>query len=569
MIVGIDLGTTNSAIAVWRSGSAELIPNSLGQNLTPSAVGLDDAGEVIVGLTARERQVSHPELTATAFKRYMGSRRRISLGPKQFFAEELAALVLRSLRADAEAALGEPITDAVITVPAYFNDKQRKATRRAGELAGLQVERLINEPTAAALAYGIHRLDTPAKFLVFDLGGGTFDVSILEIFEGVVEVRASTGDNFLGGEDFNELLVERMFREHHRAWGLARKDEQPGLYHRVRAAAERARRTLTAQDDAVMEVTWKECAFQHRVTTDDFERLAEPLLRKLRDPVLRALGDSGTRKDDLTEIVLVGGATRMPAVRKAVTRMFGRFPAVALNPDEAVAMGAAVQAGLKARDEALKEVVLTDVCPYSLGVETGAMMPDGSLRSGLFTPVIERNTVVPASRVRAFSTVYDGQRQVEVKIYQGESRLVNDNVQLGKLEIPVPHRPAGEITVECRFTYDVDGLLEIDVKIPQTGEQHNLVIVDEESGPAQEEIERRRGELAALKVHPRELAANRAVLARAERCYQQFLGDKREYVSRLITAFEVSLERQEPRAIESARKTMQSMLDRLEGESYL
>jgi molecular chaperone HscC len=226
MIVGIDLGTTNSAIAVWRSGAAELIPNSLGSFLTPSAVSLDERGEVIVGLAARERQVSHPELTATAFKRFMGSRRRVALGNKFFFVEELAALVLRSLKADAEAVLGEPITEAVITVPAYFNDKQRKATRRAGELAGLHVERLINEPTAAALAYGIHRLANASKFLVFDLGGGTFDVSILEIFEGVVEVRASTGDNFLGGEDFNELLIDRMFHEHGRAWGVARKSSR-------------------------------------------------------------------------------------------------------------------------------------------------------------------------------------------------------------------------------------------------------------------------------------------------------------------------------------------------------
>ena len=569
MIVGIDLGTTNSAIAVWRAGAAELIPNSLSHHLTPSAVSLDEAGEVIVGLAARERQVSHPELTATAFKRFMGSRRRISLGNKDFYAEELSALVLRSLKADAEAALGEPITDAVITVPAYFNDKQRKATRRAGELAGLHVERLINEPTAAALAYGIHRLDKASKFLVFDLGGGTFDVSILEIFEGIVEVRASTGDNFLGGEDFNELLVDRMLKTFGREWQVSRKEDQPALYQRLRACAERARRDLSTQDSATMKVVWGEQEFEHSIHADELERLAEPLIRKLRDPVLRALGDSGARADELTEIVLVGGATRMPLVRRAVTRMFGRFPAVALNPDEAVALGAAVQAGLKARDVALKEVVLTDVCPYSLGVETGSVLPDGSLRPGLFAPVIERNTVVPASRVRAFSTVYDGQRQVEIKIYQGESRLVSDNVQLGKLEVPVPARPSGEITVECRFTYDVDGLLEVDVRIPQTGEQHQLLIVDGESTPDHEDLDRRRRELSALKVHPRELAENRAALARAERCYQQFLGDKREYVSRLITAFESSLERQEPRAIETARRAMSALLDRLEGESFL
>lgn len=568
MIVGIDLGTTNSAIAVWRDGKAELIPNSLGHLLTPSAVSMDE-GEIIVGLAARERQISHPELTATSFKRYMGSRRRIPLGVKSFWAEELSALVLRNLRTDAEAALGEPITDAVITVPAYFNDKQRKATRRAGELAGLRVERLINEPTAAALAYGIHQLASSSRFLVFDLGGGTFDVSVLEMFEGIVEVRASTGDNFLGGEDFNELIIERLFREFGREWDARCKEDKPALYQRLRGAAERARRALTSGDSAQIQVSWKDQQYESLITTAEFERMVEPLVRRLREPVLRAMGDGGIRSEDLAEIVLVGGATRMPVVRKAVTRMFGRFPAVALNPDEAVAMGAAVQAGLKARDAALKEVVLTDVCPYSLGVETGSMLPDGSLRAGLFTPIIERNTVVPASRVRSFSTVYDNQQQVEVKVYQGESRLVSDNVQLGRIEIPVPPRPAGEITVECRFTYDVDGLLEIDVNVPQTGEQHQLVVADDDTLPNGEDIERRRGELAALKVHPRELSANRAALARAERCYQHFLGEKREYVSRLITVFEATLERQEPRSIESARKSMLTMLDRLEGDPYL
>jgi molecular chaperone HscC len=360
-----------------------------------------------------------------------------------------------------------------------------------------------------------------------------------------------------------------MLRTFGREWKISRKEEQPALYQRLRACAERARRELSISDSATLRVVWQEQEFEHHVRAEELERLAEPLIRKLRDPVLRALGDSGARADDLTEIVLVGGATRMPLVRRAVTRMFGRFPAVGLNPDEAVALGAAVQAGLKARDAALKEVVLTDVCPYSLGVETGSVLPDGSLRAGLFAPVIERNTVVPASRVRAFSTVYDDQRQVEVKIYQGESRLVSDNVQLGKLEIPVPARRSGEITVECRFTYDVDGLLEVDVRIPQTGEHHQVVIVDEESAPDREDLDRRRRELSALKVHPRELAENRAALARAERCYQQYLGDKREYVSRLITAFEASLERQEPRAIETARRAMSTLLDRLEGESYL
>ncbi|MEP7243526.1 MAG: molecular chaperone HscC [Gammaproteobacteria bacterium] len=569
MIVGIDLGTTNSAAAVWRAGKPELIPNSLGHVLTPSAVSLDDDGQVLVGLAARERQVSHPGLTATAFKRYMGSRRTLTLGNRSFSPEELSALVLRSLKADAEAYLGEPVTDAVITVPAYFNDKQRKATRRAGELAGLNVERLINEPTAAALAYGIHNLEESARFLVFDLGGGTFDVTVLEIFEGIVEVRASTGDNFLGGEDFNELLIDRMIREFKAPWQLSHKEEEPALYQRIRAAAERARRVLTAKDSTVMQVSWQDKNWECAVTTDELEQLSEGLTARLREPVLNALRDSGISVGDLAEVVLVGGATRMPLVRKTVTRMFGRFPNITLSPDEAVALGAAVQAGLKARDAALKEVVLTDVCPYSLGVEIGQPLPDGQMRSGLFAPVIERNTVVPTSRVRTFSTLQNGQTRVDVKIYQGEARLVVDNILLGRLEIPVPARAAGEIVVDCRFTYDINGLLEVDVKIPQTGAQHQLVIVDEDVDTKSADVERRRHDLAALKTHPRDNAANRAALARAERCFQQLLGNKREYVSGLITVFETTMERQDPRQIDQARKAMLAMLDRLEGENFL
>ena len=284
MIVGIDLGTTNSAIGIWRNGRAELIPNSLGSVLTPSAVSVDDNGEFLVGLAARERQVTHPGSSATAFKRFMGSTRATTLGPKHSLRpEELSSLVLRSLKADAEIFLGEPVTEAVITVPAYFNDKQRKATRRAGELAGFKVERLVNEPTAAALAYGIHELANESRFLVFDLGGGTFDVSILEIFEGVIEVRSSTGDNQLGGEDFNQVLIGDF-------QSVLRSDD-PVLAERVREQAERARRLLTTQPRALMSVSWENRLFEHEVTAERFETLCARLLERLREPVVRAKRD--------------------------------------------------------------------------------------------------------------------------------------------------------------------------------------------------------------------------------------------------------------------------------------
>jgi molecular chaperone HscC len=568
VIIGIDLGTTNCAVGIWRDGKVELVPNSLGHVLTPSAVSLDEAaGALMVGLAARERQSTHPTLTATAFKRHMGAERVTRLGKREFLPEELSALVLARLKQDAEAFLGQPVTEAVITVPAYFNDKQRKATRRAGELAGLRVERLLNEPTAAALAYGIHELGDETRFLVFDLGGGTFDVSILEIFEGVVEVRASTGDNRLGGEDFNELMIELFLERAGKDW--SRKDRgEPQLAQRLRVAAERARRELTEHPAAQMSVTWRDEAHAAEISADDFEAKAAPLLARLREPVLRTLRDSQIKAEDLAEIVLVGGATRMPIVRRAVTRMFGRFPSNAVNPDEAVAIGAAIQGGLKARDAALREIVLTDVCPYSLGVETAERLANGQYKDGVFSPIIERNTVIPASRVKSYFTLRDGQRSVRFDIYQGESRLAKENISLGRMEVAVPPAPAGEVGIDVRFTYDINGLLEVDVHVPKTGERRELVIVDQE-GAAAVDFEKRRAELAALKHHPREEDVNKAALARALRCFENFLGDKRQYVGHATTQFESVLEAQDPREVERAREQLIATLDALEGETWL
>ena len=566
MIVGIDLGTTNSAAAVWRDGAAVLVPNRLGEVLTPSAVGLD-GDAAIVGRAARERQATHPDATVTAFKRYMGTARKIRLGKREFTPEELSALVLRSLKEDAEAFLGEPVTEAVITVPAYFNDRQRKATRRAGELAGLKVERLVNEPTAAALAYGIHNLADQSRFLVFDLGGGTFDVSVLEIFEGIIEVRASTGDNRLGGEDFNELLVGAIRTRFGGAWGTAARSDT-SLYQRLREAAERTRRTLTSASSATMSVVWQEQQYSLDVTADEFEAMAADLVTRLREPVLRSLRDSDIHPDALSEIVLIGGATRMPLVRKAVARMFGRFPNASVNPDEAVALGAAIQAGLKARDAALREVVLTDVCPYSLGVDMVQRLAGDRLEHGVFAPIIERNTAVPVSRSSGFHTMADNQKSVMFGIYQGEARLVADNVRIGQIEVKVPRGPAG-IQVECRLSYDINGLLEVDVFVPSSGEKRQLVITDPEDDIAPAELDRRRAALAGLKVHPRDGEAARATLARAERCWQDFLGDKRDYVGQLIATFQGALETQDPRLAERARIELDDALDGLEGERFL
>ena len=565
VIVGIDLGTTNSAVAYWRDGAPQLIPNALGDFLTPSAVSMTDDGTILVGMAARDRQHSHPALTATTFKRLMGTQRQVMLGTTRFTPEDLSSLVLAELKRDAERELGEPVDGAVITVPAYFNDRQRKATRRAGQLAGLTVERLINEPTAAALSYGIIDRSDREPFLVFDLGGGTFDVSIVEIFDGIIEVRASAGDNQLGGEDFNEVMMALARTR----LSLPHYQNNVQLREAMRAAAERTRRTLSDHDSASFSILWNDTEYQTEITAADFEQAAGPLLDRLRDPVLRAMRDSNIRADQMSEIVLVGGATRMPIVRRTVTRMFSRFPNTAVHPDHAVALGAAVQAGLKARDADLTEVRLTDVCPYTLGVDVSERTATGAVHHGIFAPIIDRNTVLPTSRVHRFQTASPNQSKVEFGIFQGESRQVSANIHLGSVSLPVPPRPAGEVIIDCRFTYDVSGLLEVDVIVPETGVREQLVIRDEQDPITEEELAARRTMLAELKVHPREQQVNQALLSRAERCYESFLGPKRDLIGQLIGHFEGALSSQDPRLIADAVKVVSDQLDELEGERYL
>ena len=566
MIVGIDLGTTNSAVAIWQDGEPVLVPNALGDLLTPSAIAIGEDKEVLTGLAARERMVTHPHLARTVFKRMMGTSARAKLGRHEFTPEELSALVLRSLKSDVEVFTGEKAERAVITVPAYFNDRQRKATRRAGELAGFKVERLINEPTAAALAHGIHELDEKSPFLVFDLGGGTFDVSVVEIFDGIIEVRSSAGDNRLGGEDFNDLIVSLALEQiGGRDW---KSITDPRLHAVLNDAAERTRRRLSSQDSAEFVFVWIDQEYRTSISEGEFEEKAASLVARLREPVIRSLRDGAIRAEDLSEIVMIGGATRMPLVRKVATRMFGRFPATGVHPDHAVALGAAIQGALQEKHSALQEVRLTDVCPFTLGVETSDRLPNGSVREGLFAPIIERNTVVPASRENIFSTIHDGQRRVEFKIYQGESRLVADNVCLGRIEIDVPPKRAGTVALACRFSYDSSGLLEVDVTVPETGTRRQLVILDDDA-PDPGQLAERRKTLAALKTHPRDDAANVAVLARAGRCFENLLGDRRLYVGQLISSLEQAIDGQDPRTIVSVRADVVRALDEIDGEQFL
>ena len=560
MIFGIDLGTTNSLIAWLKDGVPTTIANVHGHVLTPSAVSVDADGSLLVGATARERLVTHPKRSAASFKRLMGSGQKLTLGGTSYRPEDLSALVLRSLKADAEQATGEKVEEVIISVPAYFNDQQRKATRLAGELAGLKVLRLVNEPTAAALFHGIHERDADATFLIIDLGGGTFDVSILERFSGVMEVRATGGDSFLGGDDFTEAMLQLLAR---RA-GLDDKAlAEPAKNGALRHAAESAKRALASGTGCEVDLQGIGLD-KFSVTTAEFEKACEPLLERLRAPIERALRDARLRVADLDEIALVGGASRMTMVRRLVSQLFGRLPARHLDPDQTIALGVAVCAGLTSRDEAFEEMVLTDVCPHTLGIRIAEDDGHGGHIGDVFLPVIERNTVVPASRVKTVQTVVDNQTKLSVAIFQGESRHCSQNIELGSVELKIPPFKAGAVKVEVRYTYDVNGILDVDVAVADHGIEKNLVIRKLAGDVSDEEIARRRVELAALKVHPREQDQNRLVLERANRLYEQLLGDERETVGRWLGQFEAVLSRQDGKEIAEARKQFATALDTVE-----
>jgi molecular chaperone HscC len=559
-IIGIDLGTTNSACGLWTDDGVTLIPNRLGEVLTPSVVGVDKNGEIIVGRTARQRLINHSDRTVAAFKRLMGTDHKVKLGKQTFTATELSSLVLRSLKEDAETFLGEPVTEAVISVPAYFNDNQRHATKLAAELAGLKVERLINEPTAAAIAYGLHEKQE-GLFLILDLGGGTFDVSLLEFFDGIMEVHASAGDNFLGGEDFVDAMVDDVLREHR----LRRDDLKPLTLQNLYLQMESAKRKL-GPTDLVLTLDLGEKTVEHVVTADWFARISTPLLLRAKHPIERAIRDAGLHPSKIDDVVLVGGSTRLAIFRSTVGKMFGRLPSCHLDPDTVVAMGAAIQAGLMMRNEALDDVVLTDVCPYTLG--TGVINEDNPRLGSYFLPIIERNCVVPVSIVKEICTAHDNQTELTIKVYQGENRLVEKNVYLGELSVQVPPAPRGEETVDVRYSYDMNGLLEVDVTVHSTGKTYNHLIEHTPGALSEADKQKALSKLSELKFHPRDGEDNRALLARGERLYESSLGDRRDYIADVMKQFERALERQNPAEIAKVQKQLKDVLAQLESEDW-
>lgn len=558
-IVGIDLGTTNSLICVFRNGKSELIPNSFGEFLTPSCVGIDDDGEqVLVGKIAKDRLISHPDLTVSSFKRFMGTDKKLVVGDKVFTAPELSSFVIRQLKEDAEAYLGEEVEEAVISVPAYFDDNGRNATKMAGELAGLRVERIINEPSAAALAYRKDD-DGDATFLVCDLGGGTFDVSVVDAFDNIIEIAAVAGDNHLGGDDWNIAIAQYFCDEN----GFKVDELSSETKAIILKQAEMCKIALNNSEPIIMSVSIGEDSYMASLTGKKLVEISASLFKRIEEPIRRALHDASMTVNDIDYVVMVGGSSKMLTVSKYIEQLVGREMKANIDPDKVVGIGAGVVAGIKSRDEDIKDTILTDVCPFTLGTN---IINYAKRDDPLFSPIIERNSVLPTSHMERYYTVSDKQDKMVFKIYQGENMYCRDNTLLGDIEIKVPKNKAGEECCDVRFTYDINGILEVDVQCVSTGETKNKVILNKNIKLTDEEIAVKQKELQKLKILPRDEEENKAIIARAERLYEEAFGEFRDIIGINTQRFLEILASQDSKKIRRNKKQFVEFLNMVENQ---
>jgi len=572
-VIGIDLGTTNSCVAVKEGDNITVIPNAEGGRTTPSVVAFTKEKEILVGQLAKRQAIVNPERTIISIKRHMGTDHKVDIEEKSYTPQEISAMILQKLKRDAEAYLGEKVTKAVITVPAYFTDSQRQATKDAGKIAGLEVLRIINEPTAAALAYGMDK-SGDHKVLVFDLGGGTFDVSILDVGldDGVIEVLATAGDNHLGGDDWDQRIIDWMVSEFRRTEGVDLSRDKMAM-QRLKEAAEKAKCELSSMTETTISlpfITADASGPKHlemTLTRAKFEEMTRDLLDRVVGPVRRAIEDSGLSTQDIDKILLVGGSTRMPMVQKKIVEMLGKEPTKGINPDECVAVGAAIQGAILSGEH--KDIVLVDVTPLSLGIET---------LGGVFTKIIERNTAIPVSRSQVFSTASDNQTQVEIHVLQGERPMAADNVTLGKFILDgIPPAPRGIPQIEVTFDIDANGILKVSAKDKGTNREQHIRI--ESSNLKEEEIERMRKEAEENEEKDRqrkELAEARneadSVAYSAEKALKDF---REKFTEEEIKRLETELDNLKEKAkgenigaIKEASKKLMSLVHELSAKIY-
>lgn len=562
-VIGIDLGTTNSVVSVMEGGEPKVIANQEGSRTTPSVVAFTDKGETLVGEPAKRQAVTNPHNTIYSIKRFMGRRHnevqaeekivpykivggdtdyvKVNVNDKEHTPPEISALVLRKLKEAAESYLGHTVNKAVITVPAYFNDAQRQATKDSGQIAGLEVARIINEPTAAALAYGLEK-KKDEKIVVFDLGGGTFDVSILEVGDELVEVLSTNGDTHLGGDDFDEVLIDHIADEFQKSDGIDLRQDAMAL-QRLREAAEKAKKELSSaqQTDINLPFITADASgakhLQMSITRSDFERLIDPLVERCRMPVENALRDAKLDPKEIDEVVLVGGSTRVPKVQAFVKEMFGKDPHQGVNPDEVVSLGAAIQGGIIAGD--VKDVVLLDVTPLSLGIET---------EGGIMTTLVERNTTIPTTKSETFSTAADNQPAVTVRVFQGERKMAADNRLLGEFNLDgIPPAPRGVPQIEVSFDIDVNGILNVSAKDKATGKEQK-VRIEESSGLSENEIESMRKDAEAHAEEDKK---------------KQELAQARNQASTLVYTVEKTLKEHEDKLDDGSKSAIESSMEKV------
>lgn len=558
-VIGIDLGTTNSLACVWKNGEAVLIPNKFHGYLTPSVVSIDEKGMFYTGKIAKERLITHPNDTACLFKRTIGTSQTYTLQGKQYSSEALSSLIIRQLVEDAQEFLQEQIEEVVISVPAYFNDTQRSATKNAGRLANVHVERLINEPSAASL-YARNTMED-MTYLVFDFGGGTLDISVVECFDNMISIIAVNGDNHLGGSDFDEAIAEQFCLEHHLDLTAMSLQAQSMLVKQC----EECKIALGTNKEITKDIIIQGVAYPFTLSSQKLIEIAPVLFERMVIPIQKALKDSDLQPEDLDQIILVGGSSKLDVIQKYLAQTFSCPINQSIDPDTIVAKGLGLYTGIKQRKEEIKDLILTDICPFTLAIAVHNHINE---QEQLMNAIIERNSPLPCSKEHCFYTVRDNQTYVNIKIYQGESMYCRHNLCLGKKEITVKQGKKAEYPIYVRFTYDINGILEVDITDHHHEPIDHMLVTSEAISLSEAELQERLQELSKLKCHPRSLAQNILLKERIERLYEEASQKQRPVLQALALEFEQALEKQDLVNIERIYKKIKPIVDQFEQELH-